>query len=144
MEFSLRLAALFVIAVPLNYLWELGQSSLYLPVSRLSDMWWHCFVASLGDGLLVGLIYTVCAVVFRHPNWDVRMSFSRYITMLGTGLVVGILVEGLALNVHRWRYADTMPLIPGLPVGLVPVVQMLVLPPLVFWIAKVWTAGRRI
>ena len=35
-------------------------------------------------------------------------------------------------------YTSQMPLVPGLDVGLVPVVQMLVLPPLIFRIVAIW------
>ena len=143
-DFLRRVVTLFVIAVPLNYLWELGESPMYLPPSRLQDLWWHCFRASLGDGLLVGLIYVVCSILFRNLDWYVRISASRLFAMLGIGLAVGVLVEWAALRTHRWTYAVTMPLVPGLQVGLVPVVQMLVLPLLVFWIARTWTGGRQI
>lgn len=139
-----RLVALFVAAVPLNYLWEIAQSSLYLPASRLQDMWWHCFKASLGDGLLVAMIYGTCAILFREPDWYVRIRVSHCSTMLATGLVVGVLVEWAALRTHRWTYAATMPLVPGLQIGLVPVAQMMVLPLVVFLIARTWTERRRI
>lgn len=104
--------------------------------SRLQDLWSHCFRASLGDGLLVGLIYVVCSILFKNLDWYVRMRASRYFTMLATGLAVGVLVQWTALRTHRWAYASTMPLVPGLQIGLVPIVQMLVLPLLVFWIAR--------
>ena len=139
-----HLAALFVIALPVNYLWELAQSPLYLPPSRLSDVLLHCFVASLGDGAIVGLIYGVCAILFRERDWYVRMSRSRWVAMLTAGLAVGVLVEWLGLRMQRWIYADTMPLIPGVQVGLVPILQMLVLPPLIFWVARAWITRRRV
>ncbi len=108
-----HLAAVFVIAVPVNYVWELGQSPLYFPLSRLSDMLWHCFAASLGDGVITGLIYGVGAILFQERDWYVRMSASRWVVMLTAGLAVGVLVERVGLRTHRWTYADSMPLVPG-------------------------------
>lgn len=134
-------ATVFLIAVPINYLWELAQSPLYLPASRLSEMWWHCFVASLGDGLIIGAIYAFCATLFGELDWTVRMSWPRWAVLLSANLAVGALVEWIGLRLQRWSYADTMPLIPGLGLGLVPIVQMLVLPPLIFWLCRV--ASRR-
>lgn len=131
-----RLAAVFVTAVPANYLWELGQSPLYLPPSRLSDMLWHCFVASLGDGAIIGLIYGACALLFRDRGWYGRMSVPRWGVLLAADLAAGTLVEWAGLRLHRWSYADTMPLLPGIGLGLVPILQMLVLPPLVFWLME--------
>lgn len=135
-----RFARVFFTAVPVNYLWELAQSPLYLPASRLSEMWWHCFVASLGDGLIIGIIYGVCATVFCERDWYVRMTLPRWAVLLSANFALGALVEGVGLRLHRWSYADTMPLIPGLALGLVPIVQMLVLPPLVFWLCRVCTS----
>ena len=143
-DFLRRFVALCLIAVPLNFLWELGQSTLYLPPSRLQDTWWHCFKASLGDGLLVGMIYVVCAIVFRENDWYQRIRASHYLTIVATGLAVSVLVEWAALLKHRWVYAATMPLIPGMQIGLVPVAQMIVLPLVVFLIARTWTERRRI
>lgn len=137
-----RLGIVFMIAVPVNYLWELAQSPLYLPASRLGDMLWHCFVASLGDGVIIGLIYAACAILFRDRDWYGRMSVARWGALLTVNLAVGILVEWVGLRLHRWSYADTMLLVPGVGVGLVPVLQMLLLPPLVFWIFRV-RASRR-
>ena len=48
---------IFVVAVTLNYLWELGQSPLYAGTEPYGFVLWHCFAAALGDGLLVLLIY---------------------------------------------------------------------------------------
>lgn len=136
-----RVVAVFAAAVLLNYVWELSQSPLYLPPSRLNDVWWHCFVASLGDGALVVTIYATCALLFGEPDWYLRAGPQRYVAVLANGLAVGLLVEWVGLRMHRWEYADTMPLLPGLNLGLVPIAQMLVLPPLVFRIAS-RLAGR--
>ena len=53
--------------------------------------------------------------------------------MLSAGLVIAILIEWFAVNgLHRWAYTDQMPRIPVLDVGLTPILQMLILPPLIF------------
>jgi len=60
-------AAIFVVAVGFNYLWELAQSPLYAGMEDFTRMWWHCLLPSLGDGLLVLLIpvfYLAVPIVF--------------------------------------------------------------------------------
>jgi hypothetical protein len=53
--------------------------------------------------------------------------------MLSAGLVIGIGVEWMALHFTRqWSYTSRMPLLPAPEVGIAPVIQMLVLPPLIF------------
>ena len=47
------IATVFVFAVIINYPWELAHSQLYEGMGDFSLARWYCFVASLGDGLLV-------------------------------------------------------------------------------------------
>lgn len=129
----------FLIAVVLNYVWEMAQASLYSGIEDWGYIWWHCFVASLGDGILVLIIYTVGWAAFRRFDWYLYPSGKSCGLMLATGLCIGLGVELAAVHVvNRWAYTIGMPLIPGLGVGLVPVLQMLLLPPLIFRIAARW------
>jgi hypothetical protein len=133
---SLRLMpAVFVVAVALNYLWELAQGPLYVGVT--DDPWalWHCFVASLGDGILVCLIDALGGLVFRRRDWFYCGHRLRFPFLVLAGIVVGVAVERIGARVlRRWAYEPSMPLIPGLELGLVPVIQMTVLPTVVLLI----------
>jgi hypothetical protein len=52
-----KLISVFIVAVFLNYLWELAQAPLYVGMEYYNaGVFWHCFVASLGDGIMVLLI----------------------------------------------------------------------------------------
>jgi hypothetical protein len=63
--------------------------------------------------------------------------------MLTTGFLLAVLVEWVGVHVlGRWRYTDTMPVVPGLGVGVIPIAQMLLLPPLIFRIVVVLGAKR--
>lgn len=133
------LATLFVLAVLFHYPWELAQSPLYLGMENFRAMWWHCFVASVGDGFLVLFIFVTGWVVLRRQAWFVQPGVRGYFLMLVVGLVIGVSVEWAAVHVlGRWAYTAQMPLIPGLGVGIVPILQMLVLPPLIFRVAAAW------
>jgi len=142
-----RIALIFAVAVLVNYAWELAQSPLYAEMDDLRVNLWHCFLAALGDGVFVLAIFGAGALVFRRADWFVRPGLRGYWTMLAAGLVIGVLVEWLGLHVlRRWAYAPGMPLIPGLDIGLVPVAQMLLLPPLIVRIAGAlleWHRRRR-
>ena len=134
------LATLFVVAVLFNYPWELAQAPLYGGMNSFSTTWWHCFIASLGDGLLVLTIFTAGWAVLQRRDWFVQPGMRGYFLMLVVGLVIGVSVEWAAVHVlGRWAYTAQMPLVPGLGVGSVPVLQMLVLPPLIFRVATVWS-----
>ena len=121
-------------AVLLNYLWELPQAPLYIGLERYDRaVLWHCFVASLGDGIMVLVIVAVGWITLRRWDWFEQPGFSGYLVTFITGLTLGGSVEFVAVHIlERWEYTANMPILPGLEVGLVPIVQMLLLPALVF------------
>ena len=133
-------SALFLVAVVMNYVWEIAQVPLYVGFESYANVWLHCFIASLGDGILVWLIFVVGWITFRRFDWYAhRNSRTRAVVFL-TGLSIGVGIEWVALNIlGRWAYTVDMPLLPGLDVGLVPVLQMLLLPPVIFRIVAWWT-----
>jgi len=127
------LLRLFVISVALNYLWEMGQAFLFVGMDYSAATWLHCFVASLGDGVLVGLIHFSGRMVMGGSDWFTRPGLKAYAIMVASGLLIGVLVEWVAVHkLARWTYTEAMPLIPMLDVGWVPVLQMLIMPPLIF------------
>lgn len=133
------LATIFVVAVLFNYPWELAQSPLYVGMDNFSAIWWHCFVASLGDGLLVLLIFVTGWAALRRRDWFVHPGGRGYAVMLAAGLAIGVSVEWVAVHlVGRWVYTAQMPLVPGLGTGIVPITQMLVLPPPIFRVVAAW------
>ena len=126
------LLLIFFVAVAVNYAWELAQTPLYAGVDFPGAVW-HCFVASLGDGLLLLFIYAAVAVAMRSLDWYMRPGVEAYFAMAAAGLAVGIAVEWWGLHIaKRWQYSELMPIIPGAGVGLAPILQMLVLPPAIF------------
>lgn len=136
-------AAIFVVAVGFNYAWELAQSPLYAGMEDFSRMLWHCFVASLGDGLLVLLIFAIGGVVLSRWDWFMRPGVNGYALLFAAGLVIAVGVELVAIRVMgQWEYTRRMPLVPGLGIGLSAVAQMLCLPPLIFRIVAVWQRRR--
>jgi hypothetical protein len=134
MERVRTLATIFIVAVAVKYLWELAQAPLYVGMGTYTtEVLWHCFVASLGDGLLLLLIFALGWVVLRRQNWFEQPGVQGYILMLVAGLAIGISVERTGVQVMgRWAYSVQMPLVPTLEVGIVPVLQMLLLPPVIF------------
>src|SRR5436853_2364321 len=90
---------IFGLAVLFNYLWELAQSPLYAGMDEFRTMWWHCFVASLGDGLLVLLIFAIGWLAFRRRDWFVHPGIRGYLMMLIVGLAVGVSTEWTAVHV---------------------------------------------
>ena len=135
-------SALFLVAVGMNYVWEIAEAPLYVGFESYTSVWLHCFIASLGDGILVWLIFVVGWITFRRFDWYAHPNSRTLAVVFLTGLQIGIGIEWVAINMlGRWAYTVDMPLLPGLDVGLVPVLQMLLLPPVIFRIVA-WWAGK--
>jgi len=104
------LVRLFVISVALNYPWEMGQAFLYVGMDYSAATWWHCFVASLGDGVLIGVIYFSGRLVMGCSDWFARPGLKPYAIMLTSGLLIGVLLEWVAVHrLARWTYTEAMP-----------------------------------
>ena len=132
------MAGLFVVSVLLNYFWEIGQAFLFVGMGSWENIWWHCFVASLGDGLIVWTIHAAGWIIFRRSDWFIAPQLKGYGVMLMTGLILAVALERLAVHVlQRWTYTADMPVIAvitGVNIGITPLLQMLILPPVIFYI----------
>ena len=136
------IVTIFVVSVMVNYPWELVQTPLYEGMDDFSRMLWHCFPASLGDGLLVLLIFGVGWLLTGQQEWFINPGGRGYTIMLASGLVIAVAVEWVAVQIAgQWDYSERMPIIPLLGIGLAPVAQMLLLPPLIFYVV-VWCAAK--
>jgi hypothetical protein len=120
----------FLIGATLNFPWEMAQAPLYAPMGTLGQATWRCFRASLGDGVLVLLVWMTGAMIFRSSAWFGGSSKARLAFASIVGLGLATLVELWGLQTQRWSYGSRMPLVPGLAIGLVPLAQMAALVPL--------------
>ena len=123
----------------LHGVWEYGQ---VIPLYRCWERWtvwqriWVLPAATLGDaGATVAFAAGTAAVLGPAP---VRpLSLLGGVVLLTLGLGGGVLFETVARTLDFWRYRDTMPTrrIAGHDVGLVPILQMTILPALAVGLA---------
>ncbi|ODS53439.1 MAG: hypothetical protein ABS36_12385 [Acidobacteria bacterium SCN 69-37] len=130
--------ATFVSAVALNFGWEMAQARLYEPMGTAWEATRRCFVASLGDGLMILLVVAGGAMLFRTGRWFVEPAPARFAFAAVAGLIVAVAVELWGLATGRWTYQVYMPRVPGTELGAVPLVQMVILTPLSLWLAAAW------
>lgn len=131
--FLQRVLTIFMIASLVNYPWGVGQMAFYEASGTLADFARHCIIPSLGDGILVLLIYMSGLVAFKLLDWTDAPSRRGYTWTLGIGLVIAVAIEWLGVyGLGRWRYSELMPLVPVLNVGVLPILQMPLLPALIF------------
>ena len=105
-------------------------------------------VAALGDVLMTWLVYGVVAAVSRRWRWSQgHWGAAQWVSMLSSSLVVAGVVEWRGVDGGRWSYTDAIPVVPGLKIGVVPLVQLLALTPLLValseGLARRWSGARR-
>jgi hypothetical protein len=128
-----------VFAFLLNYPWEFLQVRFFAGMAEAAhwDAIVFCSVAALGDAGIALVAFWTVAAVCRSRRWIVKPSVRQGIGFVSTGLAVTVTFEWLATRVWaRWEYAPAMPTLPVLGTGALPLLQWLVLPPILIWIVR--------
>lgn len=130
---------LIMLGLPLELLWETAQFPLY-------DVWhqndWgyilyglaHC---TIGDLLILLAAYELVALLRRHRDWfqvNVVAGGSLF-TLLGAGYTVYSEIMNVRIK-GTWGYTELMPLVPGIDIGGMPLLQWLLIPPILLWLMR--------
>jgi hypothetical protein len=130
----------------LNEIWEMAQMSAYVETGGRgwTSTLGLCTWAAAGDVAITLGILTAGALAAGDLCWGLRARWNLYAAAAVLGLAYAVLVEHAALAAGRWSYTERMPVVPGLGAGLWPLLQMTLLPPLTFWIARRWAGPSAI
>jgi hypothetical protein len=130
-----------VFAFLLNYPWEFSQVPLFAGVAD-APHWTAikgCAIAALGDAVIMLVAYWFVAVIARSRHWIAVPTAAHLMLFVAVGVTITVVIEQLALRglwFKSWSYSPLMPVIPGIGVGLSPLLQWLVLPPLTAWFVR--------
>jgi hypothetical protein len=119
-------------ALVLNLLWEVAQLPFYTFAPAIGPLGvaWSVIHCTAGDvGIALGS-FGMAALATRDLEWPARRPWLGLAVALGVGLMWTVHSEWQ--NVYArgaWAYSPTMPTVSG--VGLLPILQWLVVPPLV-------------
>ena len=119
----------------LHFAWEMLQMPLFHNMSLDLQSTLFCALASVADTIMVLLIYYGFAWLYNNNWWMTRPRPYRLIILIITGGVGAALGELRHINLGTWSYSTLMPMIPGLKVGLVPVLQFMLLPGVIYFLA---------
>ncbi len=128
---------LSAVAFALHLVWEFWQCPRFfvhegVPPTVAAMLW-----ATLGDVGLTWVAQGLVAVATGRWEWSQRTwTTSAWGALLGSALVLSLAVEWRALTTGRWSYTEAAPLLPGTPISLLPVAQLLLLFPLTFALAR--------
>lgn len=133
---------LFIVSFLFNFFWEISQMSFYKfegmgDISNYSKFVEIHWIVSLKDALIVLCLYFIVGILMRNIYWGRKLNNKRLAVLLVLGglWAIGIEYNAVIIN-HRWAYADIMPLLPLLNVGLLPVIQMMILPMLSIFLTR--------
>lgn len=141
------ITTIYVVAFLLHFVWEMWQIPFYAEMTD-ADHWQAlklCTQATLGDGVIALLAFFLAVLISGGDIfWQRRNLLIAWSVYLLSGLLITVALEHIATNVlYRWQYSELMPILPYLHVGLMPMLQWLVLPPLTVWISWVFVKGLR-
>jgi hypothetical protein len=121
-----------VISFSLNFLWELLQGPLY---EGFKYDWQHisfCALASIADMLMVLILFFAFALIYRNVYWVTDLDYEKIVPLILIGSVGAIFGEIWHLAHGDWSYAEAMPLVPLIEIGIFPLLQFALLPYIIF------------
>lgn len=130
---------ILVFAFLLNFPWELGQVPFFAGMAGATH--WAatkvCAMAAVGDAAVTLTAYWAVAAGARSRQWVRTPTFHQLLVLVIAGLLITSVVEHLATRYWTWwSYSAAMPVFPGLEIGLLPLLQWLILPPIVVWFVR--------
>lgn len=128
------IAILTIVAFLLHIVWENAQAPLYAGYQSFLLHFPMCFIGTVGD-----VIITLLVLVFlRLLKKDNVQTVADFMALAIIGFIIAVFIEQNALLIGKWNYAPAMPLIPYLQVGFAPILQMAILLPFSFYLAKLF------
>ena len=128
-----------VFAVLLNFPWEFLQVPFYKGLASAPH--WEetksCAQAALGDAGVTLVAYWLVAIAVRSRQWILASGLRTVMSFIGADVVLNFGIEKLATGrLERWAYADSMPIVPFLGIGLLPLLQWVLLTLAVCWFVR--------
>ncbi|CAG0953274.1 hypothetical protein BURK1_00314 [Burkholderiales bacterium] len=132
-------------SLALNLLWEVAQLPYYsfAPDLGTAGIAWAVVHCTAGDVAIALASFGAGTLATGDLEWPVRRSALGLAVALGAGLAWTVPSEWLNVHVRgAWAYAPSMPTLAG--IGVLPILQWIVLPPLVLLaVRRGETAARR-
>ncbi|WP_036488456.1 hypothetical protein [Myxosarcina sp. GI1] len=123
----------------LNFLWEMQQMPFFQIPSEFTciNVVNNCTQATVGDvGISLAAFGTV-VVLSKSRRWILQPNWWQVVVFVLVGIMITIIFEALATGVlDRWQYGEVMPTLPVFGTGLLPILQWLIIPPLIIWFVK--------
>lgn len=130
-----------VFALLLNFPWEILQAPLFVGMAEgpFIDALKGCAQGTLGDAVIMLLAYWTVAGVAKSRAWILAPDGKQLFLFVAVGVGITAVIEWLATRgywVQNWTYSPAMPVVPGIGVGIFPLLQWIILPLLLVWFVR--------
>ncbi len=118
----------------LNFIWEIWQVPLFQSMDNLThfEATIGCTRAALGDVVILLVAFWIIALTARSRSWIIYPTTIQVAGFIAIGIVITVVVEAISIHVlNRWQYAAAMPTLPILGTGITPILQWLMIPPII-------------
>ncbi len=136
MKIGKQIIFLSLTAFVLHIVWENAQAPLFQGYASFSLHFPMCLIGTVGDVAITLFVYSIAALLKDDFAWLFNLNKKDVAALAIIGFFIAIGIEWRALLFGRWAYADAMPIIPYLKVGLTPVLQMMFLLPISMYLTK--------
>lgn len=130
-----------VFALLLNFPWEILQAPLFIGMADgpFVDAIKGCSQGTLGDAVIMLSAYWMVSGIARSRDWIFAPSGKQLTLFVAIGVLITAVIEWLATRgywVQSWTYSPAMPVVPGIGVGISPLLQWIILPLLLVWFVR--------
>lgn len=123
----------------LNFVWEIGQVPLFQGMNELThfEVTLHCTRAALGDVVILLVALWVIALIAKSRSWITQPKTIQVAGFIAIGVIITVIVEAIAIDaLNRWQYTAAMPTLPLLGTGITPILQWLIIPPIIVFMMR--------
>jgi len=119
-------------------MWEWIQTWFFKDVTpEINKIIYYRIHCTFGDMMILSFFVGLWGIVKRGFPWFYNPGGRDYLAVCAMTVLYTAISEYINVHIrHNWGYSDLMPLLPGIGIGLVPLLQWAVLPALVIKITK--------
>lgn len=117
--------------------WEWLQTPFYDDGdAAINTVVWYRFHCTAGDVLILVASAVLVSIIVRDAQWLRRPAARPAIYLSLLGIAYTAVSEQIHVGARTtWAYTELMPVLPGTSIGVVPLLQWAVVPPLALWMA---------
>lgn len=132
------LAPFALFAFLLNFVWEMLQTPLFAWMPHLPHwpMTLICLRATLGDVGIAIVAFVAGASTDKRLSWFEAPSKHANAAYIAAGIFLTAVFELHAIGTGRWAYSQLMPTLPWIGIGLAPLLQWIILPPIALYLTR--------